>query len=178
MTLALLTFVSDFLLIVSGGLFMLNREVLLNRLTTVVSSRTARTLAWALSRTCCRRPRPARSETRLADPSHRGTGKEMGPWSASITSLSVIWLAGRARRKPPRKPLRDRIKPLRTSFWKILERKVSEMEVARETSRSIVERSLPARARTISPSIPYSAVRFSRKTAPLALPLTVNVVGS
>ena len=47
MTLALLTFVSVFLLIVSGGLFMLNREVLLNRLATVVSSRTSSPDSWA-----------------------------------------------------------------------------------------------------------------------------------
>jgi len=47
MTLALLTFVAVFLLIVSGGLFMLNREVLLNRLATVVSSRTSSPDSWA-----------------------------------------------------------------------------------------------------------------------------------
>jgi len=47
MTLALLTFVSVFLLILSGGLFMLNRDVLLNRLATLFSSRTNSPASWA-----------------------------------------------------------------------------------------------------------------------------------
>src|SRR5262245_300472 len=80
----------------------------------------------------------------------------MGPCRASTISRRVMRSAGRASLNPPRKPRLERSSPLVASLWKIFDKKVSGIAVAREISRISAGWPSSRRARYRIPSMPYS----------------------